>query len=214
MTRKTKINERTEAAVALRDQFTRVGPGKIAAVITHLEMRAQPQLLPEQQTQVFALRRVPKPDPDWYRDLYRRVGEDWLWFSRLALGDAALRGLIHDPAVEVYALRHRGRDEGLLELDLRRFPDIEISFLGVVTTLLGKGAGRYLINRAIEIAWARGPNRVTVHTCTFDHPRALEFYLHSGFTPYARSVEIADDPRLRGLLPRSVAPHIPTLKDD
>jgi hypothetical protein len=29
--------------------------------------------------------------------------------------------------------------------------------------------------------------------------------------PYARSVEIADDPRLAGLLPRTAAPQVPIL---
>jgi hypothetical protein len=53
---------------------------------------------------------------------------------------------------------------------------------------------------------------VTVHTCTLDHPNALGFYLRSGFTPYARSVEIADDPRLHGVLPRSAAPHVPVME--
>jgi GNAT superfamily N-acetyltransferase len=213
MSRKSSIPGRAaEAPVTLRDEFTPVEPGKIAAVIVHLEMRARPKPRPEQPTQGLALRRVHTPDLDWYRDLYRRVGKDWLWFSRLALDDAALNNLIHDPAVEVHALRHRGHDEGILEIDLRRFPDIEISFLGVVPSLLGKGAGRYLINRALEIAWARAPSRVTVHTCTLDHPRALEFYLTSGFAPYARSLEIADDPRLQGLLPRTAAPHVPIIE--
>lgn len=213
MTRKPTISERSGAPPSIRDEFSPVPPGKVAAIITHLEMRSRPALRPEPSSQTYALRRVPAPDPEWYRDLYRRVGEDWLWFARLMLDDATLAALIHDPAIEVHALRHRGRDEGMLELDLRRFPDIEITFLGVVATLIGKGAGRYLINRALELVWARSPRRVSVHTCTFDHPHALEFYSRSGFTPYARSIEIADDPRLKGLLRRSAAPHVPIIEN-
>jgi GNAT superfamily N-acetyltransferase len=191
--------------------YTVLPSGKIAAVVTHLEMRARPHLRAEPAGAVYALRRPSPPELEWYRDLYRRVGGDWLWFSRLALKDSELGELIHDSAVEVFALRHRGRDEGLLEIDFRRMPEAEISFLGVVPMLIGKGAGRYLMNRAIEIAWSRNPRRLTVHTCTLDHPRALEFYLRSGFAPYARSIEVADDPRLRGLLPRTAAPHVPIL---
>jgi hypothetical protein len=37
--------------------------------------------------------------------------------------------------------------------------------------------------------------------------------LRSGFTPYARSMEIADDPRLTGLLRRTAAPHVPIVKN-
>jgi GNAT superfamily N-acetyltransferase len=199
----------TEALRLNSSGYTPIAPGKIATVVTHLEMRSRAQLRPERPQQPYALRRVPKPDLVWYRDLYRRVGENWLWFSRLAMDDRALAEVVHDSGIEIHALRHRSRDEGLLEIDFRRFPEVEISFLGVAENLLGKGAGRYLINRAIENVWGRGPSRLTVHTCTMDHPRALEFYLRSGFTPYARSVEVADDPRLRGLLPRTAAPHVP-----
>jgi hypothetical protein len=35
--------------------------------------------------------------------------------------------------------------------------------------------------------------------------------MRSGFTPYRRAIEVADDPRLFGFLPREAAPHIPLL---
>jgi GNAT superfamily N-acetyltransferase len=208
------MKRREPSSSTLKDEFTLLPPGQIAAVVTHLEMRTRQPLRREQAKQgEYALRRLPAPDMTWYRELYRRVGEDWLWFSRLAMDDASLKTIIHDPAVEVHALRHRGRDEGILEIDFRRFPDVEIAFLGVVSSLLGKGAGRYLMNRALEHVWGRTPSRVTVHTCTLDHPRALEFYLKTGFTPYSRSVEIADDPRLHGVLVRTTAPHTPIIAE-
>ena len=197
----------------LKDEFTQVAPGQISAVVTHLEMRTKLPLRREHAKQgEYALRRQTAPELGWYRELYRRVGQDWLWFSRLAMDDATLTVITHDAAVEVHALRHRGRDEGILEVDFRRSPDVEIAFLGVVPSLLGKGAGRYLMNRALEIAWGRTPKRVTIHTCTLDHPRALEFYRKTGFVPYSRSVEIADDPRLHGILPRTAAPHVPIIE--
>ena len=56
-----------------------------------------------------------------------------------------------------------------------------------------------------------GVERVWVHTCTLDGPSALGFYIRSGFTPFARAVEIFPDPRVLGLLPRETAPQIPLL---
>jgi GNAT superfamily N-acetyltransferase len=200
--------------MTLKDEFTLVPPGQIAAVVTHLEMHAKPALRREPgKPGEYALRRMNRPVLSEYREIYRRVGEQWMWFSRLAMDDETLKTIVHDPAVEVHILRHRGRDEGILEVDFRKFPEVEISFLGVTGQLLGKGAGRYLMNRALEIAWARAPNRVTIHTCTLDHPRALEFYLKTGFTPYSRSIEVADDPRLHNVLPRQSAPQIPIIVD-
>jgi hypothetical protein len=50
-----------------------------------------------------------------------------------------------------------------------------------------------------------------VHTCTFNHPSAVAFYQRSGFRPFRRQIEIADDPRLDGTAPRSAAKHVPII---
>ena len=87
---------------------------------------------------------------------------------------------------------------GLLELDFRQDGACELTFFGVVPEAIGIGAGRFLMNRAIERAWGRAPRigRFWVHTCTNDHPDALAFYIRSGFVPYARGVECYPDPRI------------------
>jgi GNAT superfamily N-acetyltransferase len=123
-----------------------------------------------------------------------------------------LEATIRHADVEVYALEVDGCDEGLLELDFRDPGQCELAFFGLGSALLGRGAGRWLMNRAIERAWARPITRLWVHTCTNDHPAALAFYLRSGFGAYARRVEVADDPRLSGLVPRSAAPHVPIIE--
>src|SRR6476469_2502503 len=97
----------------LPDGYSDVPPGKIAAVVTHLEMTERP-VLPADPAGVWTLRRVETPDLDWFRDLYRRVGEEWLWFSRMRMRDAELAERLHAPQLEVYALVDDGRDEGLL----------------------------------------------------------------------------------------------------
>jgi hypothetical protein len=40
----------------------------------------------------------------------------------------------------------------------------------------------------------------------------LSFFLRSGFTAYKRSIEVADDPRLKGFLPRDAAPRVPVIE--
>ena len=88
----------------LPDGYSDVPAGKIAAVVTHLEMTEQPAL-PSDPPGDWTLRRVETTALDWYRELYRRVGEEWLWFSRLQISDAELATIIHAPLVEVYALQ-------------------------------------------------------------------------------------------------------------
>jgi hypothetical protein len=100
----------------LPDGYSDVPAGKIAAVVTHLEMTERPALRREIDGE-WTLRRVETPGLDWFRDLYRRIGEQWLWFSRLRMSDVELAAMIQSPHVEMYALVQDGRDEGVLELD-------------------------------------------------------------------------------------------------
>ena len=194
----------------LPDGYSDVPAGKIAAIVTHLEMTARPAPRPD-IAGAWSLRRVDSPVLDWFRDLYRRVGEEWLWFSRIRMPDAELAKRLHAPQLEVYALVDGGRDEGLLELDFRESGQCEIGMFGVTPKLVGTGAGRWLMRRALDIAWLRPVERVWLHTCTFDHPAALAFYQRSGFRAFRRQVEVADDPRLDGTVPRDVARHVPVI---
>jgi len=196
----------------LPDGYSDVAPGKIVSLVTCLEMLDNPGVRAERAAVPWRLRREPRPDPAWYRELFARVGANWLWFSRLAMPVAQLERIIRHPDVEIYALEVGGRDEGLLELDFREPGQCELAFFGLSDALLGQGAGRWLMNRAIEGAWARPIRRLWVHTCTNDHPAALAFYMRSGFSIYARQVEVADDPRLSGLAPRTAAPHVPIVE--
>jgi len=188
-----------------------VPTGSLATVVTYLEMRAQMPARPERADAPWTLRTVTHPGLEWYRELYRRVGADWLWSSRLTLTDAALSAILGAPGVEVYALSVEDRDEGLLELDFRVRGECELAFFGVTPARVGHGAGRWLMNRALSLAWAHPVQRFWVHTCTLDSPDALPFYVRSGFVPYARKVEVYEDPRLAGALPSTAAPRVPTL---
>jgi GNAT superfamily N-acetyltransferase len=188
-------------------------PGKIAAVVTYLHMTAPPSARPAPDLPGYAVVRIFAPTLDWYRSLFRAVGQDWLWFSRLSMDDDALAAILHDPAVEVYALRCNDRHVGLLELDFRVADACDLAFFGITDDQIGNGAGRLLMNAALHRAWTRKPgiSRLHVHTCTLDHPAALAFYIRSGFTANARAVEIADDPRLDGRLPREAAQWLPII---
>ena len=188
-----------------------VPPGMVAAVVTSLEMRAPPILRRETPSPGWRLERL-APDPEEYRRLYRAVGEDWLWFSRLGLGDEELIAIIGRPEVEVYRLSDGVGGVGMLELDFREQDECELAFFGLSRPLIGGPAGRWLMNRAIERAWSRPIRRFWVHTCTLDHPSAVAFYRRSGFQPFRFQVEIAEDPRIAGRAPRDSAPQVPLLE--
>ena len=194
-------------------KFYDVPAGKIAAVVTYLEMRSPPPTGEERADSRVELRRIENPDPDWYLKLFKEIGEDLLWFGRLTIDGEDLHSLLSDPNYEVYVLRADGEDAGLLELDFRTQEECELSYFGIVPSLVGSGVGRVLMSHTIEIAWSRPIRRFWLHTCTLDHPRALPFYLRAGFTAYKREIEIADDPRLTGALRRDATPDVPIIEN-
>ena len=185
-------------SLTLPDGLHDVPADRIAAVVTSLEMKSRPALRPE-MSGPWQLQRMVQPKPDAYRSLYGKIGDEWIWFSRLMMSDAELTEILWHPQVEVYGLEVSGQLEGLLELDYRTPGDAELAFFGVTASLVGGGAARWLMNRALEMVWQRPISRFWVHTCTLDHPNALTFYMRSGFVPFRRQIEIAPDPRLQGV---------------
>lgn len=189
--------------------LTPVPPHMVATIVTSLELRERPRPRPAPPAP-FRLNRWKEPSADKYRALFRRIGEPWLWFSRLVIADGELFAIIHDPAVEIYAVEDkRGIEIGLLELDFRKAGETEIGFLGLVPELAGKGHGNWLMAQALTLGWRKDTARMWVHSCTLDHPGALGFYRRHGFVPFERAIETFADPRLAGVLPREAAPHVP-----
>lgn len=191
--------------------YTDLPTGKLATLVTSLEMTARPPVRAVPELPGLTLDRWINPAPDAYRQLFAAVGEPYLWFSRRVMPGAQLLAILRNPLVEVYVPRRDGVELGLVELDRRTPGEIELAYFGLVPSAVGSGVGRWLMDRAIDIAWSYAPRRFWVHTCAFDHPGALSFYRRSGFVPYKLSIEIGDDPRLTGHLPRSSAPQIPLI---
>jgi GNAT superfamily N-acetyltransferase len=196
----------------LPDGFIALAPRKIASIQTFLEMRASAPLRPEPGGLCLTLERIIE-DVDRYLDLFHRVGDAYLWFSRLQMPRADVAELLGCHDYEAYAVTTGDAWEGLVELDFRVASECELRYFGLTPALVGTGAGRFAMNRAIERAWARPIERFWVHTCTLNHPRALAFYRRSGFVPYGRAIEIADDPRLTGIVREDAAPNVPLLRD-
>ena len=193
--------------------FIELPPGKIAAVATYLEMREAPAPLPAAPGDASGRWRLEKlaGDVPRYRALFAAVGQPWLWFSRASLTDKQVGTIIDNAAVHAFAFVLEGRDAGLLELDFRRAGECELAFLGLVPEAIGQGFGQVLIDEGIRRAFARPIARLWLHTCTLDHPAALPFYIRAGFRPFRRALEVADDPRLTGRMPREAAPNVPLI---
>ncbi|QJB68468.1 GNAT family N-acetyltransferase [Parasphingorhabdus halotolerans] len=183
--------------------------GHLATIVTYLEMTKEPAL--SDIPSGLEISEWPNPEPDEYLAMFRKVGENWLWFSRLLLDKDQLIAVIQHDDVQLHKILDGSRAVGFIELDFREAGQCEIGFFGLVPEMNGSGHGRWMMVEALRRAWRSGVERVWLHTCTLDSPRALGFYQNSGFRAYKQEVGMQPDPRLSGHLPRSAAPHIPLL---
>lgn len=188
------------APKTLPDLFAHQPPpradGRLPITITHLEIapadRTRRGLPPALEV---SIERVNSPSVAFYRDLYDRVGRPWLWYERRLLSDDALAALMSAPGHELHVARHDGALVGYFEL-LDDGRDCEIVFFGLTLGYVGRRIGPWLLDRAIERAFARGTTRVTLNTNTLDHPKALDTYRKAGFRPVRSETKELQDPRV------------------
>ncbi|MBB3298363.1 hypothetical protein FHT74_002049 [Rhizobium sp. BK109] len=84
----------------LPEGYSLVPKGKLANAVTCLEMTEKPASREAKLIPGISLERMTAPDLMAYRQLFRLVGEDWMWVSRLVMPDDRLTAIINDPLVE------------------------------------------------------------------------------------------------------------------
>ncbi len=163
--------------------------GRTVTVTTtylHLPSRAHFRPAPLDGPDMLVLE-AREPLPEFYRFLYGAVGRDYHWTDRLAWPDARLREHLARPAVTLLALYLRGTPAGYIELDAASDPDepgVEVAYFGLIPAFHGRGLGKGLLSAGVARAFDDGAERVWLHTCTLDGPRALANYRARGFLPY------------------------------
>jgi GNAT superfamily N-acetyltransferase len=174
-------------------------------VITYLEMRERPGGPPvPAPLGKHALMRAENCTVSFYRYLYETVGTPWLWYERRQMSDAALAAEVQKPTTEIFVLHVGGVPAGYFELDAEPQFETELRYFGLIPEFIGRGFGPFLLRAAIDQAWLRPIDRFWVHTRMFDHPKALGYYQRAGFVVYARRPLRFEDPRIAGVLPRSL----------
>jgi GNAT superfamily N-acetyltransferase len=184
-------------------------------------MVSAPRLLPVEEREDVFLDRKHRPDVDEYVALFRAIGQHWLWQRRLAHTRDEIAAIISSLTTELYILYANQEPIGLVELDVSDAANVNLAYFGLLNEYVGKRLGGFLMRNVLRIVWDRSPQpeRFWFNTCTFDHPGALGFYQHVGFTIYKADVpESFPDPRLNphlygGPYPLSCAPHVPLARD-
>jgi GNAT superfamily N-acetyltransferase len=174
--------------------------GKIATVITYLEMTQPPTGAAPATPPGVDLKQVAHCNVAFYRFLYNTVGQDWLWYERRLTGDPELAALLADPGVSIHVAYRQGAPTGFFELDSRQIGVVDLAYFGLLPEAIGQGIGPWLLRQALDLAWSLAPARVTVNTNSLDHPAALPTYRKAGFLPYREVRHSFDDPRLLGIM--------------
>lgn len=123
--------------------------------------------------------------PWWYfLSLYDAVGRDHAWTDRHEDDPADLDTWLKDPQVALYTLMGQGWPQGFFMLDTRESGTCNLAYFGLVPQAIGRGLGWWLLQTAVLTGWSLpGTRRMTLNTCTLDHPRALGQYQRAGFSP-------------------------------
>lgn len=159
----------------------------VDVTITYLEMTAPPTFprppMPMGAPSALILAEQP---PAWYfLSLYDAVGREYAWRDRHEDDEATLTEFVQDPDVGIFTLFRSGWLHGFFMLDWRVPGECDLSYFGLVREAIGQGLGKFLLRTALHTGWDReGVTRMTVNTCTLDHPRALANYQRHGFQPY------------------------------
>lgn len=122
---------------------------------------------------------------EFNRFLYQLVGTAWQWLDKLSWTEEQWRDYAENDNLRTWVAYFRGSPAGYFELQQQAGGDVEIAYFGLAPKFIGQGFGSYLLSHAIESAWAwAGTERVWVHTCTLDHPSALQNYEARGMKIY------------------------------
>ena len=93
-----------------------------------------------------------------------------------------------------------GAPAGFFDIKPHLPDEVELAYFGMMEHATGQGIGRWFLGAAIAAAGRTGRKRVTVQTCTLDHPAALPLYQKLGFSPVAQKQEMVHTADLRRAL--------------
>jgi GNAT superfamily N-acetyltransferase len=163
----------------------------IAVTVTFLEMAAPPASYPPlPYNRQIALLRAKDIPLHFYRYLTDRVGRKWHWVNVLRLSDEELSATLHREDRDIRVLYLDGAPAGFFDIKPHLPDEAELAYFGMMEHATGQGIGRWFLGAAIAACWSHGPKRVTVQTCTLDHPAALPLYQKLGFEPVAQKPEV------------------------
>lgn len=73
--------------------------------------------------------------------------------------------------------------------------NVEVSYFGLMPQFIGKRIGPWFLDQLLTLVRDTEPQaRIWVHTCSWDHPKALQTYMDRGFKLYKDDDEFVEVP--------------------
>jgi GNAT superfamily N-acetyltransferase len=162
---------------------------KLEYTVTWLEMTERPTFdwphLPAGST--AALLKNTGAPVWWFLTLYDAVGRDYAWEDIHKREHDDIKSWLDGDEMGLWVLYDHGWPQGFFLLEEAGGGSVDLAYFGMVPEAVGKGLGSWLLKTAILTAWdLPGTTKMTVNTCTLDHPRALAAYQKTGFVPVRR----------------------------
>ena len=129
-------------------------------------------------SECFSLKEANKDNFDLNKFFYKQIGKRHQWVDRLIWQDKDWLKYISNENLRTYIFKRENDLVGYFELIFNN-NDCEIAYFGILEEFIGKGYGGFLLSEALKIGFKRA-NRIWVHTCSLDHPNAIENYKSRG----------------------------------
>ena len=126
----------------------------------------------------FSLKEESKDNFDLNKFFYKQIGKRHQWVDRLIWQDKDWLKYVSNENLRTYIFKRENDLVGYFELVFNN-NDCEIAYFGILEEFIGKGYGGFLLSEALKIGFKRA-NRIWVHTCSLDHPNAIENYKSRG----------------------------------
>ena len=122
---------------------------------------------------------------------YKNVGKKHKWVDRLIWTEAQWIDYVSNKNVKTYIFKNKEDLAGFFELIFHmEKQEVEIAYFGLLEEFQNKKLGSYLLSEAIKKSFLNDINRVWLHTCSLDHPNALNNYIARGMKIFKTEIVI------------------------
>ena len=134
----------------------------------------------------FTLFEAEKNNFDLNKFFYKQIGKKHQWVDRLIWQDKNWIEYVSNKNLKTFILQKNNDFVGYFELLFNK-NECEIAYFGILEEFIGKGYGGFLLSEAIRIGF-KNANRIWVHTCSLDHPNAIENYKSRGMRVFKTEI--------------------------